>query len=108
MIDFYLLPLGGADEPLVTDYEKLSMKFVWEGKLIHLEGESDNLASAISPKQLQHLALTNSVASLVQRTLWAICILQNLLLQFHLLFSLSYLNFKSCSVNLINYLLHDP
>ena len=49
-IDFYLLPFGGADAVLgvqwlkmlglvVTDYEKLSMKFVWEGKLIHLEGE---------------------------------------------------------------------
>ena len=63
MIDFYLLPLEGADAvlgvqwlkmlgPVVTDYEKLSMKFVWEGKLIHLEGENDNLASTISPKQL--------------------------------------------------------
>ena len=119
MIDFYLMPLGGGNAvlgvqwlkmlgPMVIHYKKLSMKFFWEGKLIHLEGESDNLASAISPKQLQRLTLTNFVVICSNSRLWTIYILQNLLLQLYLLFILSYLNFKICLVNLINYLLHNP
>ena len=54
---------------VVTDYEKLSMKFVWDGNLVHLEGESADSVSVISPKKLRRLTLTNSVASLFQLTL---------------------------------------
>ena len=42
------------------------MKFVWDGNLVHLEGESVDSVSVISPKQLHHLTLTNSMTSLFQ------------------------------------------
>lgn len=54
---------------VVTGYEKLSLKFVWEGNLVQLEEEGNNSTSVISPKQLHRLALTNFVASLFQLTL---------------------------------------
>ena len=74
MVDFYLLPLSGADlvlgvqwlkllGPVVIDYDKLTMKFFWDGHLIHLKGDQQPSATTISPTQLHRLTSTDSVAS---------------------------------------------
>lgn len=66
MVDLHVLPLCGADVvlgvqwlkslgPVLTDYNTLTMKFIYDGTLIELKGDSDVPLTAISPPQLHRL-----------------------------------------------------
>lgn len=72
-VDLHVLPLCGADVVLrvqwlkslglvMTDYSTLSMKFIYEGTLIELKGDSDAPLTVISPPQLRHLTQTWSAS----------------------------------------------
>lgn len=69
MVDLHVLPLCGADVvlgvqwlkslgPVQTDYNTLTMKFIYDGTLIELKGDSDVPLTAISPPQLRRLTQT--------------------------------------------------
>lgn len=66
MVDLHVLPLCGADVvlgvqwfkslgPVLTNYNILTMKFIYDGTLIELKGDSDVPLTAISPPQLHRL-----------------------------------------------------
>jgi len=48
--------------PVLTDYNDLSMKFVFNGILIELKGNSDNALLALTPSQLQRLNQTHNAS----------------------------------------------
>lgn len=65
-LDLHVLPLCGADVvlgvqwlkslgPVLTDYNELTMKFVYDGSLIELKGNSNMALMAITPPQLRRL-----------------------------------------------------
>lgn len=65
-VDLYVMPLSGANVVLgaqwlktlglvLTDYEALTMKFIWDGKLITLNTESGQAAKEISLHQLRRV-----------------------------------------------------
>lgn len=71
-IDFYVLPISGADVvlgiqwlktlgPINTDFNSLSMQFHWNGSTIHLHGITNNKVSEISQTQLKRLEDTKAV-----------------------------------------------
>jgi len=71
MVDLHVLPLCGVDVvlgvqwlkslgPVLTDYNTLSMKFVYQGSLIELKGNSDSFLLAITTPQLRRLTQTHS------------------------------------------------
>ncbi|WVZ01419.1 hypothetical protein V8G54_027488 [Vigna mungo] len=79
-IDLYPLELSGTDivlgvhwltqvSPFVMDYNGPFMRFMWEGQLVELKGETGPTPSPISIHQLRRLQQTNSVAALFQLTL---------------------------------------
>ena len=72
-VDLFILPLSGADivlgiqwlkqlGPVLTDYSELQMKFIWDGKLIHLNAASSPVASEVSLNQLRRIATANGVS----------------------------------------------
>ncbi|WVZ17603.1 hypothetical protein V8G54_010585 [Vigna mungo] len=79
-IYLYPLELSGTDivlgvhwltqvSPFVMDYNGPFMRFMWEGQLVELKGETGPTPSPISFQQLRRLQQTNSVAALFQLTL---------------------------------------
>lgn len=67
------IPLCGADivlgvqwlkalRPVLIDYNDLSMKFVFNGTLIELKGNSDNALLELTPPQLRRLNQTHSAS----------------------------------------------
>ena len=78
-MDFYILPIQGADVvfgvqwlqllgPIVVDYQKLSMDFDWEGQHIHLQGER-KLSQSVSLNQLRRLQYSGDIASMFHITM---------------------------------------
>ncbi|XP_061353332.1 uncharacterized protein LOC133298114 [Gastrolobium bilobum] len=78
LVDFYVLPIQGADMvlgvqwlqilgPVVLDYSKLTMEFVWAGESIKLQG--DKHTGPISLNQFRRLQHHDQVASMFQLTL---------------------------------------
>jgi predicted aspartyl protease len=76
-IDFFILPLSGAEivlgvqwlktlGPVVTDYEKLTMRFQSGGKVIQLSGEPKTAPSESSLHQLQRMVHTNALNTAVE------------------------------------------
>lgn len=74
LIDFYVLPINGADlvlgiqwlkmlGPTVTNYNSLSMQVHWNDSPISLQGITNNKASEISQTQLKRLHETKAVSS---------------------------------------------
>ena len=74
-VDLHVLPLSGADivlgvqwlrslGPVLTDYNHLTMKFIHEGQLVELRGDSDIHSLAVSPPQLRSLLQTQSASEL--------------------------------------------
>jgi len=72
-MDLHVLPLCEADivlgvqwlkslDPVLTNYNDLTMKFIHEGKLIELKGNSDMTLMAISPPQLRRLLQTRGAS----------------------------------------------
>lgn len=72
-VDLYVLPLCGTDivfgvqwlkslDPVLTDYNSLTMKFIHDGQLIELKGTSETPLTAISPTQLHRLLQTRSAS----------------------------------------------
>lgn len=72
-VDLHVLPLCGADVvlgvqwlkslgPVLTDYNELTMKFVYDGSLIELKGNSNMALMAITPPQLRRLTQTRSAS----------------------------------------------
>ena len=73
-VDFHVLPIRGADVvlgmqwlkslgPVLTDYTTLTMKFIYDGKLIELIGDRDMTLDQISPSQLHCLVDTGNTSS---------------------------------------------
>lgn len=71
-VDLYVMPLRGADAvlgvrwfrqlgPMLTDYEDLAMKFVWNGKIVTLVAGKPSIASKISLHQLKRVEAIESV-----------------------------------------------
>lgn len=72
-VDLYVLPLCGADVVLgvqwlkslgsvLTDYNDLTMKFVFNGSLIKLKGNSDKALLTITPPQFWRLTQTRNAS----------------------------------------------
>ena len=68
--DLHVLPISGANVvlgvhwlkslgPILTDYNTLTMKFVHNGIIIELSGDSSSELQAISPPQLRHMLHTD-------------------------------------------------
>ncbi|WVZ06121.1 hypothetical protein V8G54_019467 [Vigna mungo] len=83
-IDLYPLELSGTDivlgvhwltqvSPFVMDYHGPFMRFMWEGQLVELKGETCPTPSPIFVHQLRILQQTNSVEALFQLTLEPTC-----------------------------------
>lgn len=62
-VDFHLIDLSGTDAvlgiqwlrklgPVLTDYDALTMKFMYEGRMIQLRGNPDPIPSEVSLHQL--------------------------------------------------------
>ncbi|WVZ17052.1 hypothetical protein V8G54_010034 [Vigna mungo] len=79
-VDLYPLQLSGNDivlgvhwltqvSPFVMDYNGPFMRFMWEGTLVELKGETGPTPSSISIHQLRRLQQTNRVEALYQLTL---------------------------------------
>ncbi|WVZ23465.1 hypothetical protein V8G54_002009 [Vigna mungo] len=79
-VDLYPLELSGTDivlgvhwltqvSPFAMDYNGPFMRFMWEGTLVELKGETGPTPSPISIHQLRRLQQTNSVEALYQLTL---------------------------------------
>ena len=73
-VDFHVLPIRGANivlgvqwlkslGPVLTDYTTLTMKFIYDGKLIELTGDRDTSIDQISPSQLRHLVDTGNTST---------------------------------------------
>ena len=73
--DLHVLPISGADVvlvihwlkslgPILTDYNTLTMKFVHNGTIIELSGDSSRDHQAISPPQLRRMLQTDGVSEL--------------------------------------------
>lgn len=82
LIDFYVLPLSGAEVvlgiqwlktlgPITTDYSTLTMQFQWDGILVSLQRINDGNMEAISSCHIQathvisecyHLQLTTTTS----------------------------------------------
>lgn len=69
-----MLPINEADvvlgvhwlkslDPVLTDYNTLTMKFVHSGKIIKLKGDTTKDLEAISPPQLRRLIQTNAASA---------------------------------------------
>lgn len=65
-IDFHVLPLCGADlvlgvqwlktlGPILTDYNDLTMKFLYVGQIVELKGDSELELRSITPPQLHRM-----------------------------------------------------
>lgn len=72
IVDLHILPLCGVNVvfgvqwlkslgSVLTDYNTLSMKFVYQGSLIELKGNSDSTFLTITTPQLHRLTQTCSV-----------------------------------------------
>lgn len=70
LIDFYMLPISGADivlgtqwlkmlGPIILGYAALSMQFQWLGSQVFLQGIRNNRVSEISPSQLKDCTILN-------------------------------------------------
>ncbi|WVZ24535.1 hypothetical protein V8G54_003079 [Vigna mungo] len=79
-IDLYPLELSGTDvvlgvhwlslvSPIVMDYNAPFMRFMWQGKLVQLQGDTGPSPSPISVHQLRRLQHTNMIAALFQLSL---------------------------------------
>lgn len=73
MMDLHVLSLCGVDivlgvqwlkslGPVLTDYNEFTMKFIHEGKLIELKGDTNKDLQAISPPQLRRMIQTNGAS----------------------------------------------
>ncbi|XP_061370333.1 uncharacterized protein LOC133313043 [Gastrolobium bilobum] len=78
LVDFYILPIQGADMvlgvqwlqilgPIVLDYTHFTMQFSWQGETIKLQG--DKHTGPISLNQFRKIQHTGQIASLYQLTL---------------------------------------
>ncbi|XP_028215247.1 uncharacterized protein LOC114397402 [Glycine soja] len=74
LVDFHILPICGADVvlgvqwlkslgPVLTDYATLTMKFIYNDKLIELKGDRDANIDQISPSQLRRLMNTGNTST---------------------------------------------
>lgn len=72
-IDLYVLPISSTKiilgvqwlkslGPILTDYNTLTMKFVHNGTIIELSGDSSRDHQAISPPQLRRMLQTDGVS----------------------------------------------
>lgn len=75
-VDFFVLPIQGTDVlgvhwlatlgNVLTNYQHLSMDFIWQQQHITSRGDSTSKAEPISFDQLKHLHTTNTIASFFQ------------------------------------------
>ncbi|KAI4305619.1 hypothetical protein L6164_028975 [Bauhinia variegata] len=72
LVDLYLLPLMGADVvlgipwlkslgPVLTDYDQLVLKFVKEGQIVELVGDTEPISAEASLHQLKRIIQTEGV-----------------------------------------------
>jgi hypothetical protein len=108
LVDLFVLPLSGAEivlgvqwlktlGPVLTDYEHLVMKFIKDGSIVQLQGESKPAITHSSLHQLRRLVETQALDSIYQLHLLnsnsnsppssPLLPIQNLLAQYQDLFS---------------------
>ena len=74
LVDFHILPICGADVMLgvqwlkslgsvLTNYATLTMKFIYNDKLIELKGDRDTNIDQISPSQLRRPVNTGNTST---------------------------------------------
>ncbi|XP_077226272.1 uncharacterized protein LOC143859450 [Tasmannia lanceolata] len=72
--DFFIISLQGADVilgvqwlqglgPITTDYNSLTMDFMWKGQPVHFQGIQENRSNFISTNQLHKLADNGGLSS---------------------------------------------
>ena len=77
LVDLFVLPLSGAELVLgvqwlttlgsvLTDYEKLTMKFIKDGEMVQLEGQTREAPQEASSHQLRRLMVTDGIAEMFQ------------------------------------------
>lgn len=73
-MDLHTLPLCGANivlgvqwlkslGPVLTDYNDLTMKFISDGHIVELKGDTDDTLQAITPPQLHRIVRTASASA---------------------------------------------
>ena len=77
LVDLFVLPLSGVElvlgvqwlttlGPVLTDYEKLTMKFIKDGEMVQLEGQTREAPQEASSHQLRCLMVTDGIAEMFQ------------------------------------------